>query len=41
MHGIEADRLPPALGSVEVQGEERPRRRRRVRTDDEAMPPAA
>ncbi|MCC2978162.1 DUF4167 domain-containing protein [Sphingomonas sp. PL-96] len=40
-HGIEADRLPPALSPAEGDGEERPRRRRRVRTDDEVMPPAA
>lgn len=40
-HGIDADRLPPALGAVEGEGEERPRRRRRVRADDEVMPPAA
>lgn len=40
-HGIDADRLPPALGAAEGEGEERPRRRPRVRTEDEAMPPAA
>ena len=37
---IEADRLPPSL-STSDDGAERPRRRRRVRADEEAVPPVA
>lgn len=36
---IEAERLPPALSAGEEA--ERPRRRRRVRSEEEAVPPAA
>lgn len=39
--GLDAAVLPPAIGiEAAAEGEERPRRRRRVR-DDEAVPPAA
>lgn len=37
---IDADRLPPSLSGGE-ESAERPRRRRRVRGDDELVPPAA